>query len=118
VAPRRYSELFERGSRKKNGKFEQWIHGAPMPNINILVPLYASFEAMIANSVIPPYINKANFNPDKVLNKYYFTYLFAYLLPIHVSIVFSTTLDPILGLYNDLGISHRGESSRDNPHLL
>jgi deoxycytidylate deaminase len=68
VAPRRYRELFERGSRKENGQFERWIHGAPMPNLNILIPLYASFEAMIAKEVIPKYINKSTFNPDKVLN--------------------------------------------------
>ena len=68
VAPRRYRELFERGSRKENGQFEQWVQGAPVPNLNIIVPLYASFEAMIAKEVIPQYINKSKFIHDKVLD--------------------------------------------------
>ena len=45
VTPRKYRELFERSSRKKDGKFLSHISGAsPRPNINIINPFYSNFE--------------------------------------------------------------------------
>jgi hypothetical protein len=69
VAPRRYGELFERGSRKEKGRFKPWVHGVPEPNLNVTSPVYASFEAMIPTKVLSQYVNMANFNIDKVLNE-------------------------------------------------
>ncbi len=49
VTPRRYRELFERGSRKgKDGKFQPYINGPdPEPIIDILYPFYVGFESVV-----------------------------------------------------------------------
>lgn len=47
VTPRRYRELFERSSRKKNGLFERYINSNPMPNIDMKFPFYHEIEKTI-----------------------------------------------------------------------
>lgn len=44
VTPRRYRELFERGSRKVKGKFVEFIKGKARPNIDLIAPSYTAFE--------------------------------------------------------------------------
>jgi deoxycytidylate deaminase len=45
VTPRRYRELFERGSRKdESGKFEPYVNGRKIPLIDIKLPFYLNFE--------------------------------------------------------------------------
>lgn len=68
VSPRRYRELFERGSRKEDGKFNPWKHGEPRPNIAVTSPEYASFEVTIMQTVIPRYAEKVKFDSN-IFNK-------------------------------------------------
>jgi hypothetical protein len=49
VTPRRYRELFERSSRKEDGKFQEYKSGSPHPYMEIKFPFYASFERTILN---------------------------------------------------------------------
>jgi len=47
ITPRRFRELFERGSRKdKLGRLEEYADGNPRPIVDIKVPLYAELEKL------------------------------------------------------------------------
>lgn len=50
VTPRRYRELFERGSRKSNGRFEQYIKERKRPNLSLIAPFYTDFETRVVKS--------------------------------------------------------------------
>lgn len=45
ISPRRYRELFERGKRKQDGRFQEWINGRRRPIIDIKFPFYQTFES-------------------------------------------------------------------------
>lgn len=47
VTPRRYRELFERGSRKSNGLFEKYIDGKPSVVMDVKFPFYIPIENQI-----------------------------------------------------------------------
>ncbi len=47
VTPRRYRELFERNSRKKNGKFVEYISDNKRPNVNLIAPFYVELEKQV-----------------------------------------------------------------------
>jgi len=48
ITPRRYRELFARGSRKDgDGSLKPYIHGEAVPNLDIKVPFYLEFENVI-----------------------------------------------------------------------
>ncbi|WP_077122524.1 anti-phage dCTP deaminase [Agrobacterium rosae] len=47
VTPRRYRELFERTSRKRNGAFVEFINETARPNVNFKAPFYADLELMV-----------------------------------------------------------------------
>jgi len=50
VTPRRYRELFERGSRKSDGQFEPYIRDRKRPNLSLIAPFYTDFEAKVVRS--------------------------------------------------------------------
>lgn len=62
VAPRRYRELFERGSRKENGYFKKWLNSGPAPNLNVTSPSYIKFETDIIKTMVAEYRKKVNFD--------------------------------------------------------
>lgn len=64
ISPRRYRELFERNSRKEDGKFKEWIASPERPNMRVSSPYYIEYEnARIAN-VIARYMKIAPFDPS------------------------------------------------------
>lgn len=62
ISPRRYRELFERGSRKANGNFCEWISSPNRPNINVSSPRYHEYENETVQSIINRYTKKAPFD--------------------------------------------------------
>lgn len=50
VTPRRYRELFERGSRKADGRFEPYIRNRKRPNLSLIAPFYTDFESKVVRS--------------------------------------------------------------------
>ncbi|WP_275791397.1 anti-phage dCTP deaminase [Pararhizobium gei] len=50
VTPRRYRELFERSSRKRDGVFVEFINGNARPNVNFKAPFYADLELLVIKS--------------------------------------------------------------------
>jgi deoxycytidylate deaminase len=63
ISPRRYRELFERGSRKINGEFVEYISGVKRPIIDFNVPAYQQTEAFIierSTDIITQTINDIN----------------------------------------------------------
>lgn len=52
VSPRRYRELFERGSRKEKdkGMFLEWIDGLKQPIIDLKFPFYMTLESAILST--------------------------------------------------------------------
>jgi deoxycytidylate deaminase len=47
ISPRRYRELFERSSRKKDGQFLDWKDGVKQPIVDLKFPFYLTLEAAI-----------------------------------------------------------------------
>ncbi|GEO98266.1 anti-phage dCTP deaminase [Methylobacterium haplocladii] len=65
ISPRRYRELFERGSRKNaDGSFKEWIFNPPRPNLSITTPYYSQDETKIFADVIATYMRLKNLPPD------------------------------------------------------
>lgn len=52
ITPRRYRELFERGSRKSNGKYQPYIKGIKRPNIALVYPFYVALEVNVTEVAI------------------------------------------------------------------
>jgi tRNA(Arg) A34 adenosine deaminase TadA len=54
VTPRRYREIFERGSRKneKDGSFIEYQGGEPAPIIDVKYPFYVQLEEFLTNDTI------------------------------------------------------------------
>ena len=50
ITPRRYRELFERGSRKNLGKFLGYINNQKKPNLNIIAPFYVDLELRVVRA--------------------------------------------------------------------
>jgi deoxycytidylate deaminase len=50
ITPRRYRELFERGSRKKDGLFQDHIKGKRRPNVDLLAPFYLELEQAVVSA--------------------------------------------------------------------
>ncbi|MBR1167474.1 anti-phage dCTP deaminase [Bradyrhizobium liaoningense] len=50
VSPRRYRELFERGSRKKLGEFQEWMNNVKRPIVDLKFPFYLVLERSILES--------------------------------------------------------------------
>lgn len=66
VSPRRYRELFERGTRKiKGGRFQEYNSESPLPipNLNVNQPRYERFESFVLGTVVKQYIDDAPFDP-------------------------------------------------------
>jgi deoxycytidylate deaminase len=55
ITPRRYRELFQRGSRKHNGIFQDYILGNKRPNIYLIEPFYINTEKQVINSGLIAY---------------------------------------------------------------
>jgi deoxycytidylate deaminase len=55
ITPRRYRELFERSSRKKDGKYAKYISDVKRPNINIIEPFYTILEKRVVEEGIAAY---------------------------------------------------------------
>jgi deoxycytidylate deaminase len=62
VSPRRYRELFERGSRKANGKFVEWIISPERPNMRISMPNYVEYESSRMQTILSRYMQCASFD--------------------------------------------------------
>lgn len=52
ITPRRYRQLFERGSRKRDGKYLPYINGVKRPNISLLSPSYIELERRVVEEGI------------------------------------------------------------------
>ncbi len=50
ITPRRYRELFERGGRKRDGKFQEYRDGKKRPFINLIAPFYAELENKVVSA--------------------------------------------------------------------
>jgi len=50
ISPRRYRELFERGSRKNAGDFQEWINDEKQPIVDLKFPFYLVLEKEIIQS--------------------------------------------------------------------
>jgi len=47
VSPRRYRDLFERGTRKKNGKFQECTRTPPRPIFELKLPMWITLEEFV-----------------------------------------------------------------------
>ncbi|MGH6840656.1 MAG: anti-phage dCTP deaminase, partial [Methylocella sp.] len=53
ILPRRYHDLFERGSRKdRHGKFQDYINGLKRPNIDYRRPFYNEMERQTVDDIV------------------------------------------------------------------
>lgn len=61
VSPRRYREIFERGSRKQNGKFKKYNTDIPAPFVDVKYPFYSELENLALKSLTVKF-DKSDFN--------------------------------------------------------
>ena len=65
VSPRRYREMFERGSRKdKDSKFEPWKDGVKRPIIDIKIPFYTQLEEKIVQTFVASYLARIKMSTE------------------------------------------------------
>lgn len=62
ISPRRYRELFERGSRKVDGKFVEWTLSPERPNMRISAPNYVEYESNQIETIVNRYARCAPFD--------------------------------------------------------
>ncbi len=55
ITPRRYRQLFERGSRKKDGAYQPYIGNNRRPNLSTVAPFYIGLEAHIVRTGLSAY---------------------------------------------------------------
>jgi len=58
ITPRRYREIFERGDRRSDGIFQDYLDGRRKPIMNVKFPFYATFEEHVlemASNILKEY---------------------------------------------------------------